>query len=278
MARYGISGRGRSVLAAVTATGAVAGLLLGSGGAAAARETAARAVTAGVPLARLDPAQAKPNQVGALASMPAATAVRPHTTPKTDTAPGGLPFARCSTDAYRGDTRLGPRRLPLPGRSEVGDEVAGYRRGGTLTTAGLLARYWNAAASNGAGGWIYPPDNGYALDRAGRPIEHVVALRPGTKLDRYGSEYGGFLSPLGTPYPRRAIPPSNLDTADPAYTCNYHAYIVVKAFRVDAGPIAAWFGQPGGGVQDQLDASLQPDATTVGRLVADGYLRRLDLH
>jgi hypothetical protein len=97
----------------------------------------------------------------------------------------------------------------------------------------------------------------------------VVTLRPGTRLDRYGSEYGGFLSPLGTSYARRAIPPSNLD---------YHAYVVVKAFRVDSGVVAPWFGQPGGGVQDQLNTVLLPAARNVGQLVASGYLRRLDLH
>lgn len=200
------------------------------------------------------------------------------TIPRAAPAVSGLGLRSCSSQAYRGDPRLGPRRLPVPGLSEVGDELLGYHRGGSLTTARLLARYWNPSASNGAGGWIYPPHDGYTLDHAARPIEHVVTLRPGTRLDRYGSEYGGFLSPLGTSYARRAIPPSNLDTADPAFTCDYHAYVVVKAFRVDSGVVAPWFGQPGGGVQDQLNTVLLPAARNVGQLVASGYLRRLDLH
>jgi hypothetical protein len=31
-------------------------------------------------------------------------------------------------------------------------------------------------------------------------------------MDRFGSEYGSFVSPAGAPYMQRALPPSNLDT------------------------------------------------------------------
>jgi hypothetical protein len=51
----------------------------------------------------------------------------------------------------------------------------------------------------------------------------------------------------------------------------------LKPFDVDAGPIAAWFTQPGGGWQDQLVASLVPRPPTVNVLwlVDHGYLQRL---
>ena len=62
----------------------------------------------------------------------------------------------------------------------------------------------------------------------------------GMKLDRFGSEYGSFLSPAGAPYSQRALPPSNLDTptSDPSYPYNYHVYEVAKPFVVLSGPIA----------------------------------------
>jgi hypothetical protein len=71
------------------------------------------------------------------------------------------------------------------------------------------------------------------------------------------SVYGGFLAPAGTPYFARSIPPSNLDDTL-GFTCNYHAYLVLKAFKVKAGPAAPAFGQPGLGLQYQLVATLLP--------------------
>ncbi|HWD09373.1 MAG TPA: TNT domain-containing protein [Actinomycetota bacterium] len=50
----------------------------------------------------------------------------------------------------------------------------------------------------------------------------------------------------------------SLDNFDPAFTCNDHLYRVVKAFKVEAGPIAPGFGQPGYGRQYQLVGSLLP--------------------
>ena len=60
------------------------------------------------------------------------------------------------------------------------------------------------------------------------------------RLDRFGSEYGAFLSPAGAPYSQRALPPSNLDTptSDLSYPYNYHVYEVVQPFTVLSGPIA----------------------------------------
>jgi hypothetical protein len=55
---------------------------------------------------------------------------------------------------------------------------------------------------------------------------------------------------------------------------------VLKPFQVDAGPIAAWFAQPGGGLQYQLDAALSPDAPAkinVLWLVDNRYLARISL-
>ena len=102
-------------------------------------------------------------------------------------------------------------------------------------------------------------------------------LFPGQDIDRFGSEYGTFLSPEGIPYSARSIPPQSLDGI-PAAACDYHRYRVIKSFTVESGPIAPWFGQPGHGWQYQLDPTLipaNPAGLNVMWLVANGYVRPL---
>jgi hypothetical protein len=93
----------------------------------------------------------------------------------------------------------------------------------------------------------------------------------GTKLDRFGSEGGTFVSPKGAPYMQRALPPQNLDTPpnDPSFPYNYHVYAVAEEFVVLSGPIAAWFGQPGQGTQYEMNSNI----TT---LISGGFLTRVD--
>lgn len=89
----------------------------------------------------------------------------------------------------------------------------------------------------------------------------VVVLPPGTLLDRFGRETGRYLAPLGASFPARAV----------AFVCAdapYHTYRVRAPLPVLAGRIAPWFGEPGGGIQFLVDAS-------VGELVAMGVLERL---
>lgn len=187
--------------------------------------------------------------------------------------------SQCSATYFEGDRRLGPEQLPAPGLSEVGNEVAGYRRTGQQTPEQFLAQYYDPAANGGQGSFIYPPANGFVINPDGYPEETPQTLAAGTRLDRYGSEYGGFLAPYGALYGVRSIPPTNLNTSDSRYTCNYHAYEVLKPFTVEAGPAAAWFAQPGGGEQYQLDGTLLPDRPTgpnVKYLIDNGYLQRLN--
>jgi Tuberculosis necrotizing toxin len=188
---------------------------------------------------------------------------------------GRTPPDQCSADYFDGDPRLGPARLPVAGL--VGRELAGYRRTGGMPVQRFLATYWNPAANSGQGGWIYPPDDGYVVRKGGQPVKFQLRLRPGRDIDRYGSPYGTFLSPEGVRYSRRSIPPQNLDGTPPA-ACDYHEYRVVKSFRVDAGPVASWFGQPGHGLQYQLDLTLVPGAPAtlnVLWLIVNGYLQPL---
>ncbi len=177
----------------------------------------------------------------------------------------------CSAELYAGDSRLGPERLPKLG--PVGVQLAGYSRTGHRPVATFLKRYYDTASA----GWRYPPADGYALGPDGRPEKWVATLRQGERIDRYGSEYGGFLAPVGMPYTERSIPPSNLVGIPPA-GCNYHVYDVLRPFRVHAGPVAPWFFQTGGGTQYQLTSGLVPNAParlSVLWLVENGYLGRV---
>lgn len=92
------------------------------------------------------------------------------------------------------------------------------------------------------------------------------------KVDRFGSEYGSFLSPAEAPYDQRALPPSNLDwpNEEPAVPFNYHKYVVRKEFVVLSGPIAPWFGQPGQGTQYRAYSRVMD-------LEAGGFLEEVDV-
>ena len=104
------------------------------------------------------------------------------------------------------------------------DEVATVTKeaaeGSTKTTE--VAKYW--------------PDNGGALGKS-----ETQYLMPGTEIDRFGSGFGKYFSPINTPMPMRALPGGN--------TGAYSAYRVVKPFPVQSSTIAPAFGQPGLGTQ-----------------------------
>ena len=85
-------------------------------------------------------------------------------------------------------------------------------------------------------------------------------LRPGTLIDRYGGDGGKYFSPVGTSKKARSLPPG---APRPLVT-----FEVLKPLEVEAGTIAPWYGEPGGGVQYRT-------RSTVRQLVDEGYLRRL---
>nr|WP_230947547.1 TNT domain-containing protein [Burkholderia territorii] len=101
----------------------------------------------------------------------------------------------------------------------------------------------------------WPPNNGSLGP------EKIVTLQPGTKVDRYGYEGGTYVSPAGTPYGARALPPGSNEKP-------YNVYEVAKPIEnVAEGRIAPWFGELGLGTQYKLPKS-------VGDLVASGHLKR----
>jgi hypothetical protein len=177
----------------------------------------------------------------------------------------------CSEELYHGDRRLGPERLPVAGA--VGEQLVGYDRTGGMPEEEFLDTYYDEEARS----WRYPPADGYELDGEGNPIKWKETLDEGERIDRYGSERGGFLAPEGSPYTTRSIPPENL-VGTPAANCNYHVYLVIRDFAVDTGPIAPWFAQSGLGMQYQLRGEYVPNAPArlnVVWLLDNGYLERL---
>jgi hypothetical protein len=137
------------------------------------------------------------------------------------------------------------RDTKLAGNAMTRPKVSGVGKGAGKTTQWV----------DEAGNIKWPTNNGFD----GAPTTET--LKPGTIVDRYGGETGKFVSPKGTPYENRSLPPGS--DARP-----YHVYEVVKSIDVKAGKIAAWFGQPGGGIQYQFTQSIE-------ELIQSGYLRRL---
>jgi hypothetical protein len=90
---------------------------------------------------------------------------------------------------------------------------------------------------------------------------HPAVIESGSVIDRFGKADGRFLSPTGTPYEQRGLPPQNLDDG-------YHQYQVIKDIPVWAGKIAPAMGQPGGGIQ-----YLSPN--TVADLILTGHLKEI---
>ncbi|MGW7522284.1 TNT domain-containing protein [Streptomyces sp. NPDC054783] len=150
------------------------------------------------------------------------------------------------TPYYRNDWRLGPKYLPQSG--PLGKMLKGYHRTDHTSAGQFLACYWQTDPTTKKQGWWFPDNDGFVL-KNGKPVERPVTLRKGQLVDLFGSGLGSFLAPAGTPYAKRAIPPSNLDQYVEYCPFSYHLYRVVMPFTVDAGPIRPWFGQPGLGLQ-----------------------------
>jgi filamentous hemagglutinin len=137
-------------------------------------------------------------------------------------------------------------KVDFPVANAVADgEVGGYSYYDKLKTAD--------------GKWDWPKNLGFAGD----PVENVLSV--GTRLDRYGTADGSFLSPVDTPFEQRALAPGSK-------AGGYHQYEVIKPLPVIEGKIAPAFEQPGGGTQMLPNLS---DRVNVEWLVREGYIREI---
>ena len=99
----------------------------------------------------------------------------------------------------------------------------------------------------------YPPNNGFA----DTPTKAILPI--GTALQRTGNFSGRFVAPAGTPFYQLSLPYNQLGEKT--------VYLeVVQPVNVLKGPVAPWFGQPGGGTQFIL-----LDGPVI-QLVNDGFL------
>lgn len=167
-----------------------------------------------------------------------------------------------------GNRLLGAADLPTSGR--LGELLAGYDRFGDTGDAATFLRQYVDEAGNYR--WPDHVVNGFA-DNQSAVLQH----RPGDVLDRFGDPNGRFLSPDGTPFAERAIPPGNLDPLEP--DLGYHRYEVLRPFDAETGYIEPWFGQPGQGLQILLDGAHFPEANgarvNVQWLIDNHYLREV---
>ncbi|OBG91351.1 hypothetical protein A5697_00435 [Mycobacterium sp. E3251] len=73
-------------------------------------------------------------------------------------------------------------------------------------------------------------------------------LKPGAVLGRFGSPFGSYLAPEGTPFAELSLPPES--ALKP-----YYQYVVKDptalppGYHVEQSQVAPWFHQPGGGIQ-----------------------------
>ncbi|MGW4407662.1 TNT domain-containing protein [Nonomuraea sp. NPDC004702] len=187
----------------------------------------------------------------------------------------------CGPPYVTGDPDLGPTILPRTGY--LGTLLRDYVPLGGLTPQHFLSRYWDYAANN----YRFPPDSGFGRSGNypnGRLLLKTTFLQIGMRLDRFGGYGGAFLSPLGDQFVLRALPPRNLNTnpQDPQHLCNYHAFRVLKSFRVEVGPAAPAFEQSGGGTQYHVLSRYIPEApqtseeVPVSWLLANGYLEEIE--
>jgi hypothetical protein len=108
-----------------------------------------------------------------------------------------------------------------------------------------------------------------------------MPMKPGDLMDRFGTGDGRFLSPDGTPFAERSLPPDSLNPVQSgdSWVDSYHRYEVVKAFDAKVAVVAPAFGQPGGGLQVFIDKGLVGhtgmDRVNVDWMVRNGYLKEL---
>ena len=101
---------------------------------------------------------------------------------------------------------------------------------------------------------IYPLNDGFV----GEPEK--ITLKAGEMLvDRYGPVYGGYVSPKNVSFEERALPRTTKIE-------EYSVFVIKKDIKdVLSGVAAAWFGEPGGGIQYKLPLGTK-------QLLKEGYL------
>lgn len=102
----------------------------------------------------------------------------------------------------------------------------------------------------------YPPADGFIS------VE-LMTLEDDARIDRYGSLWGTFVAPTGTPFGERALPASSKERV-------YYKFEVIQDIdSVLKGKAIPWFGMPGEGIQYMMPRSMKD-------LIASKYIIVLD--
>ena len=149
---------------------------------------------------------------------------------------------------------------------DKGFEKAYYWMGGkTAKLRNVVSDRFSSLFNRGTGKaskWVDKAGNIKWPDNYGfKGTPKTKTLHPGKRIDRYGGSSGQFVSPEGTPFGMRSLPPGS-------ETRPYNIYEVVKPIEVKAGEIAPWFNQPGGGTQYMFNKSIE-------ELIKTGILRKV---
>ncbi|PKR58039.1 hypothetical protein COO92_13440 [Thalassospira lohafexi] len=131
--------------------------------------------------------------------------------------------------------------------------------GETDIEAGGLSYYDQFKKADGSG-WDWPDNFGFAST----PAEAILPI--GTRIDRYGSPKGAFMSPEGTPFEQRAMAPGSKSET-------LYVYELKKELPIIQGEVAPAFDQPGGGVQILPNLG---EKVNVQWLIDNGYLKRVN--
>ena len=129
----------------------------------------------------------------------------------------------------------------------------------TIGTDELVVRDSIVLDANGNIDWEkWAPKGG----RVPGTIKENQTISSGTIMDRYGSQWGKYTSPVGVPYEQRALPYiENLNA--------YHKYEVLKPINnVTISEIAPAFEQVGGGIQFELPYNIK-------KLKELGYIKEI---
>lgn len=119
---------------------------------------------------------------------------------------------------------------------KIGETTAIFENSGNIYQNGEFVGNTNNEVRSIVKYESYPSNDGFL----GSYSENTI-IKPGTVINRFGSEYGNYFSNVnGTPE-NLSLPPSNNGTLT--------QYKVIKPFPVRGGIAAPYYGRPGGGVQ-----------------------------
>jgi hypothetical protein len=152
---------------------------------------------------------------------------------------------------------LGGARIPLIGTGQKGNLLNIPKTKPTVSLAATEGTGINVTKGTNQSLTPYWPSNGGALGEWS-----IVMAKKGEVLDRYGSIYGSYASPVGTPFNMRSLS-SSISTAD------YFKFEVLKPFPMKTSIIAPAFGEVGLGIQYQTPIS-------INFLKDFGYIKILD--